>query len=76
MVLVAVLEEEDMLNQHQIVIKNYNTIMALNWAMLIKDIQNLTTVNKYDFRANEMSLLINERFTKTSRLDSLSKDSD
>ena len=44
--------------------------------MLIKDIQNLTTVNKYDFRANEMSLLINERFTKTSRLDSLSKDSD
>ena len=76
MVLVAVLKEEEMLNHHQIVINNYNTIMTLNWAMLIKDIQNLTTVNKYDSRANEMSLLIYERFTKTSRLDLFSKDSD
>jgi CLIP-associating protein 1/2 len=42
---------------------------------VIQDIKNLTTVNKYDSRANEMSLLINERFTTSSRLDSLSKDS-
>ena len=47
---------------------------------VIKDIQSLTVNNitsnnnKYDPRASEMSLLINERFT-TSRLDSLSKDS-
>ena len=38
------------------------------------DIQNLTIVNKYDSIANEMSLLINERFTASSRFDSLSKD--
>ena len=59
MVLVAVLEEEDMLNQHQIVINNYNTIMALNWAMLIMDIQNLTTVNKNDSRAEQRNEFIN-----------------
>ena len=56
MVLVAVLEEEDMLNHHQIVINNYNT---LNLAMLIKDIQNLTTVNKYDSRAEQRNEFIN-----------------
>ena len=42
---------------------------------VIKDIQSLNvTSGKFDPRANEMSLLVNERFT-TSRLDSLSKDS-
>lgn len=42
---------------------------------VIKDIQSLNMNNsKFDSRANEMSLLMNERLTST-RLDSLSKDS-